>query len=157
MLIASAAELLGEAERLAAEEAALPAEEKEKAAAKEAESAAAAANGAAEPPSGLEHVAGEGQVRWEEPSKGWAVRLGCGWAAGRGMGGRAAGTRRVQVRLLDALAHVPARVVRPPRPRLTLPALPAPPTQEGEEEEEAMTPLQTAQHFAMRNLMNAGG
>lgn len=30
---------------------------------------------------------------------------------------------------------------------------------EGDEEEaaEAMSPLQTAQHFAMRNLMNAGG
>lgn len=28
---------------------------------------------------------------------------------------------------------------------------------EEEEEEESMTPVQTAQHFAMRNLMNAGG
>ena len=80
MLIASAAELLGEAERLAAEGPAEGEAEKEK--------AAPAANGAADPPSGLEQVEGEGE--------------------------------------------------------------------EGDEEA-GMTPVQTAQHYAMRNLMNAGG
>lgn len=74
MLIASAAELLGEAERLAAEEAAKPAEEREadKAKAKEEAAKAKAANGAAdEPPSGLEHVAGEAQVGSGMVAVGW--------------------------------------------------------------------------------------
>ncbi|KAI7836105.1 hypothetical protein COHA_010007 [Chlorella ohadii] len=69
MLISSAAELLNEAERLAAEEAAKPAEQKEaeKKKAKEEAASKAAANGSAdEPPSGLEHVAGEGQGEEEE-------------------------------------------------------------------------------------------
>lgn len=93
MLISSAAELLGEAERLAAEGGEEPAGKEnggEEPAGKEnggEAPAAAAANGEAAPPSGLEHVEAEAAA----------------------------------------------------------------------EEEEELTPAQTAQHFAMRNLMNAGG
>ena len=120
----------------------------EKAKAKE---AAKAANGTAdEPPSGLEHVAGEGQV-----GAGWFVfrrrnivstaHKDWGLLAGQQVGGEGAACACLAPSLPPTLTAA------------YLWAATSTQGEEEEEEEEGMTPAQQAQHFAMRNLMNAGG